>query len=414
MTPRPPNPLVLDREEKGYEDDHECSGDLVARCPSCFREHGTGCDPEMVVLRACPLCANSACGWCLDDPTGLCVDCREPQRSPDLDEGGRRGWSVRELDLLIGVDTVSILTSLDTTTLLAVSDLRHAELERLAELGRIELDRDLDLDLARTSGQPSRLADLPPLAESNIVALVEWLRNEAPPLPAATLIEREGSGEPGLEGLPCDACGDPSGNTYCPVCLGSCCQACAVGTMCPACAVVGRRGPTTVEDLPGGLLLDGLIAVVAHDRAKTVIAAAGARRREYIVLRDGKVVQWDHLGPGPAEELCLILASEADHGDLGLEIDDCTTPSDIGPVVQVTVRLVGDGSRREASYPVTLGSADETTVSAALRGLTPEWSGVRPTKPDAERSALLDPLLPEMRGEPDVWLEMKVEPIKPE
>ncbi len=414
MTLPTPNPLVLDREEKGYGDDHECSGDPVTRCPACFREHGTGCDAEMVALRPCPLCSNSACGWCLDDPTGLCTDCREPLRAPDLDQGGRRGWSVRELDLLIGVDTISILTSIDATTLLAVSDLRHAELERLAELGRVDLDRVVDIDLARTPSEPSRLAELAPMAAPNILALAEWLRNEAPPLPEPTLIEREGSGEAGLEGLPCDACGDPSGNLFCPVCLGSCCQSCAVGTMCPACAVVGRRIPTSVAGLPAGLLLAGLVAVVAHDKAKTVIVAAGSRRREFIVLRDGQVVQWDHLGPGPAEELCLILASESAQGDLGLEIDDCTNPSDTGAEVQVTVRLVGDGTRREASYPVTISSADETTVTAALRGLTPEWLGVRPATPDAERADLLDGILPEMQGEPDVWLEMKVEPTKPE
>ncbi|MCP5025033.1 MAG: hypothetical protein GY929_02000 [Actinomycetia bacterium] len=414
MTLRPTNPLLLDREERGYEDDHECSGDPAARCPACFREHGTGCDPEMVAVQACPLCANSACGWCFDDPTGLCTDCREPVRSPDLDRGGLRGWSVRELDLLIGVDTVSILTSLDVTTLLAVSDVRHAELERLAELGRVDLDRVVDIDLARTTAALGGGAELPPSAEPSILALVEWLRAEAPPLPEPTLIEREGASEPEIEGLPCDACGDPSGNTFCPACLGSCCQSCAAGTMCPACAVVGRGIATSVEGLPAGLLLGGLVAAIAHDKAKTVIAAAGSRRREFIVLRDAKVVQWDHLGPGPAEELCLILASQSEHGDLGLEIDDCTTPSDLGPVVQVTVRLVGGLIQREANYPVSLESADETTVSAALRGLTPEWSGVRPTKPDAERADLLDGLLPEMRGEPDVWLEMKVEPIKPE
>jgi hypothetical protein len=177
--------------------------------------------------------------------------------------------------------------------------------------------------------------------------------------------------------------------------------------------VVARGEPTSVEGLPAGLLLDGLVSVVAQDRAKTVIATAGSRRREFIVLRDERVVLWDHLGPGSAEELCLILASGAAQGDLGLQIDDLTLGTD-NTRVQVTVKLVGEDSNREATYPVDIGPTDKTAVTAALRGLTPEWSGVRPSVPESFRAETLDSMVPAMKGEPEVWLEMKVESLAPE
>ncbi|MCP3910932.1 MAG: hypothetical protein GY713_08280 [Actinomycetia bacterium] len=405
MTPLDRPTLALDREEQGYDDDHECSGPPLARCPSCFREHGTGCDPGMVRLRSCPLCANSTCGWCLDHVTGLCADCREPERREDLDEGGKRGWSVRELDLLVGIDTITLLSSIDVTTLLAVDADRRVEIDCQARLGRSELDRFVDSDSVDPEGP---VLELPPDADASVRGLAIWLRDEVPPLPAPVLVQRV---PVGVSDGGCDTCGASRDLVCCDICLGPSCGSCRVGARCPTCVVVVNGRRTAVDGLPEGLLLEGLDAVVATDGRKTVVAAAGARRRELIVLREGRVTRWDHLGPGSVDELCLLLASESEQGDLGLEIDDRVPDHAEAPVVQVTVRLVGDHARREATYPVTIGPADATVVGAALRGLTPEWSGERPTAPDPARAELLDGVLPEMRGEPVVWLEMRVEPV---